>query len=143
MIVVVQASVLTIGLDDKTEVLRELPIRVIGMRKGAEAACYLRNEQVNSVISRWDLEDAKDGWFLRRLKVIKPKIPTIVFVRGGSMEQEIKARSLGVSAVLTDETSDELFRETVAGILGLKQVVDIKEISSPKRRRSKLDCSRR
>ena len=142
MIVLVQASVLTIGLDDKTGVLRELPIRVIGMRTGAEAACYLRNGQVNSVISRWDLEDAKDGWFLRRLKAVKPRIPTIVFVRGGSVEQEIEARSLGVSAVLTDETSDELFRETVAGILGLKQVVNIKEISSPKRRRSKTRIRR-
>lgn len=142
MIVLVQASVLTIGLEDKMEVLRELPIRVISMRTGAEAACYLRNEQVSGVISRWDLEDAKDGRFLRRLKAVKSKIRTIVFVRGESVEEEIQARSLGVSAVLTDETSDELFRETVAGVFGLKEVVGIKAISSPKRRRSKARIRR-
>ena len=94
----------------------------------------MRNEKVDSIISNWDLEDMEDGWFLRRLRAIKPKIPTIVFIRSGNLAQEIKARSLGVSAVLTDEASDELFRETVAGILGLKEIVGIKAISSAENR---------
>jgi DNA-binding NarL/FixJ family response regulator len=129
MIVLVQASVLTVGLNGKNEVLRELPIRLITMQSGMEAARSLKNEKVNSVISKWDLHDMEDGRFLKNLRAVKPEIPTIAFVRAGDRAQEIAARSLGVSAVLTDDTDDELFRETVANVLGLKGTVSIKAIS--------------
>jgi len=129
MIVLVQASVLTVGLNGKNEVLRELPIRLITMQSGTEAARSLKNEKVNSVISKWDLHDMEDGRFLKNLKAVKPEIPTIAFIRAGDRAQEIAARSLGVSAVLTEDTSDELFRETVANVLGLKGIISIKAIS--------------
>ena len=129
MIVLVQASVLTVGLNGKNEVLRELPIRLITMQSGMEAARSLKNEKVNSVISKWDLHDMEDGRFLKNLRAVKPEIPTIAFVRAGDRAQEIAARSLGVSAILTEDTSDELFRETVANVLGLKGIVSIKAIS--------------
>jgi DNA-binding NarL/FixJ family response regulator len=136
MIVLVQASVLTVGLNGKNEVLQELPIRVIAMRSGTEAARSLKNEKVDSVISKWDLDDMEDGRFLKRLKAVRADLPTIVFVKAGDRAQEIAARSLGVSAVLTDDTSDELFRETVANVLGLKDIVSIKSISTAENRRS-------
>ena len=136
MIVLVQASVLTVGLNGRNEVLRELPIRVIAMRFGTEAARSLKNEKVDSVISKWDLDDMEDGRFLKRLKAVKADIPTIVFIKAGDRAQEIAARSLGVSAVLTDDSSDELFRETVANVLGLKGVISIKAISTADDRRS-------
>ena len=129
MIVLVQASVLTVGLNGKNEVLRELPIRLITMQSGMEAARSLKNEKVDSVISKWDLHDMEDGQFLKNLRAVKPEIPTIAFVRAGDRAQEIAARSLGVSAVLTEDTDDELFRETVANVLGLKGIVSIKAIS--------------
>ncbi len=135
MIVLVQATVLTVGLDGKNEVLRELPIQLVTMRSGGQAARSLKNENVNSVISKWDLVDMKGGRFLKRLRAVKPGIPTIAFIRPGDRAQEIAARSIGVSAVLTDETSDELFRETVANILGLKDAASIKEISPTKKSR--------
>ena len=129
MIVLVQATVLTVGLNGKNEVLRELPIRLITMQSGTEAARSLKNEKVDSVISRWDLDDMEDGRFLKTLRAVKLNIPTIAFIRAGDQAQEIAARSLGVSAVLTDDTNDELFRETVANVLGLKGIVSIKAIS--------------
>ena len=129
MIVLVQASVLTVGLDGKNEVLWELPIRLITMESGTEAARSFKSEKVDSVISKWDLQDMENGQFLKNLKAIKPKIPTIAFIRARDKEQEIAARSLGVSAILTEDTSDELFRETVANVLGLKGLVSIKAIS--------------
>jgi DNA-binding NarL/FixJ family response regulator len=70
-----------------------------------------------------------DGRFLKNLRAVKPEIPTIAFVRAGDRAQEIAARSLGVSAVLTDEADDEIFRETVANVLGLKDVASIKAMS--------------
>ncbi len=130
MIVLVQATVLTVGLNGRNEVLRELPVRLITMQSGREAARSLKNENVNSVISRWDMEDMADGQFLKSLKAAKPHIPTIAFVRAGDQHQEIAARSLGVSAVLTEDASDELFRDTVANVLDLEGAVSIKAISA-------------
>jgi DNA-binding NarL/FixJ family response regulator len=126
MIVLVQASVLTVGLDGKNEVLRELPIQLITMQSGMKAARSLKTEKVDSVISKWDLDDMEDGRFLKNLRAVKPEIPTIAFVRAGDRAQEIAARGLGVSAVLTEEADDELFRETVANVLGLRNVASIK-----------------
>jgi len=141
MIVLVQANVLTVGLNGRNEVLQELPIRVIAMQSGIEAARSLKSEKVDSVISKWDLEDMEDGRFLKTLRAVKHDIPTIAFIKAGDTAQEIAARSLGVSAVLTNETDDELFRQTVANVLGLESIVSIKAISraeSKKSRRNKV-----
>jgi len=129
MIVLVQANVLTVGLNGRNEVLRELPVRLITMQSAREAARSLKNEKVDSVISKWDLDDMENGRFLKKLRAVKPDMPTIAFVKSGDQEQEIAARSLGVSGVLTEDSSDELFRETVANVLGLKGLVSIKTIS--------------
>lgn len=136
MIVLVEASVLTVGLNGREEVLQELPIRVIAMQSGIEAARSLKTERVDSVISEWELEDMTDGRFVKGLRAAKPDIPTIVFVRAGDAAQEIAARSLGASAVLTDEADDDLFRQTVANVLGLKDIVSIKAVSAAENAKS-------
>ena len=129
MIVLVQATVLTVGLNGKNEILKELPVRLITMQSGLAAARSLKNEKVNSVISRWDLKDMPNGEFLKNLKAAKPYIPTIAFVRPGNTTQEVAARALGVSAVLTEDVTDETFRDTVANLLGLTGDVAIRAIS--------------
>ncbi len=134
MVVLVRANVLTVGLDGKNEVLRELPIRLITMPSGSEAVHSFRNERFDSVISKWDLDDMRDGRFIKNLRAVKPDIPTIVFIRADAPAQEIAARSLGVSAVLTDEADDEFFRQTVANVLGIKDVVSIESISPVRNR---------
>ena len=93
---------------------------MVSIRSGAEAVCSLKNDEFNGVISNWDLVDMAEGQFLKRLKSVKPHMPTIAFIRTGDRAAEIAARSLGVSAVLTEDVSDELFRETVSQILGLE-----------------------
>jgi len=130
MVVLVQANVMTVGLNGRSEVLRELPIRLITMQSGLQAARSLKNEEIDSVISRWDLDDMPNGRFLRNLRAVKPDIATIVFVKAGDWQQEIQARSLGVSAVLTDQADDEIFKETVANVLGIQDLVDIKAIAA-------------
>jgi DNA-binding NarL/FixJ family response regulator len=133
MLVLVQATVLTVGLNGKSETLHELPIRLINMQSGLEAARSLKTEKVDSVISNWNLDDMTDGLFIKKLKAVKPGIPTIVFVSAGDKAQEIAARSLGVSAVLTSDTDDEHFKQTVANVLGLRDIASIKAISSAQR----------
>ncbi len=128
MIVLVQATVLTIGIGSRNEVLRELPIRIVTMQGGAEAARSLKSEKIDSVISKWDLDDMENGRFLKKLKAIKPHIPTIAIIRPGDRMQEIAARSIGVSAVLTEDASDELFRETVANIFSLTESTSVASV---------------
>ncbi len=131
MIVLVQANVLAIGLNGRSKVLQELPIRLISMESGMEAARSLKNEKIDSVISNWDLVDMSQGRFLKSLRRVKPNIPTIAFVDHNDPQQEIQARSLGVSAVLTNNTSDELFKQTLSNLLGLEDTASIKAISMP------------
>jgi len=139
MIVLVQANVLTVGLGDKNEALQELPLRLIAMSSGAEAARSLKNERVDSVISRWDLDDMKNGLFLKRFRAVKPEIPTIVLVKAGDWAQEIAARSSGASAVLTEDTTDEFFQTTVANVLGLRGIVSIKTTSPAESEKSQYE----
>ena len=132
MLVFVKASVLMIGLEHRNEALHRLPIRVISVQSGTEAARSLKSENVNSVISSWNLEDVDANRFFRHLKLLKPDLPTIVIVKSGNTVQEIAARSLGVSAVLYDQTPDEVFEQTVANVLGLTECLLAEEMSLSK-----------
>lgn len=132
MILLVQATVLTVGIDGRHEVLKELPIRLINVQSGYEAASSFKNESIDSVISAWDLVDMPDGIFLKRLRRIRPDIPTIAVVKAGDYAQEVSARSLGVSAVLTDHSSNEHIREVIRLVLGLKDVTSIRGIKAVK-----------
>ena len=130
MIVLVKATVMTVGLKGTGKALKQLPVRVVNMRTGLEASRSLKNEKFDSIISNWELPDMKDGLFLKGLRRIKPDIPTIAVVNAGDTHQEISARSIGVSAVLTSDTTDKIFRQTVAEILGLRGADSIKQISA-------------
>lgn len=113
MIFFAQPKILAVGLNNKEKALRGLPIRLVSCESGAEAAEFLKEENVSSIICVWDLDDMPDGQFVRRLRVVKPDIKTIVFVRSQDTLGEIKARSIGASVVLTDKTSDQMFRRAV------------------------------
>jgi len=128
MIVVTKANVLTVGIADKAQALKELNIRVISLQFGKDAVRSLKSEKFDSVISRWDLPDMKNGTFLQGLKNIKRNIPTIAVIESENTDQEISARSLGVSAVITEDISEDHFRELISQLLGLEEVEQIKEI---------------
>lgn len=128
MLVLVKANVLAVGLGGRGSALKGLPIRVSFIKTGAEAGRSLKNENVDSVISRWDLPDAPDGQFLRNLRLAKPYMPVIAVVDSGDAKQEVAARSIGASAVLSSDVSDEVFKKTAAGVLGLGDTGAIEEI---------------
>lgn len=104
---------MTVGLDDKAKALKELGVKVVSCTSGADAAGILKEERFSIVITAWDLDDMHDGLFVRRLKVVKPDVKTIVFIRSQDTSEEISARSVGASVVLTDKTSDDMFRRAV------------------------------
>ncbi len=128
MYIVAKAKVLAVGLQNKAEALRELPIRLINLQAGKEAASSFKIEQYDSVISHWRLADMGEGTFLRNLRGIRPDMPTIAVIEANNPAQEIAARSLGVSAVITEDCPDDHFREIVCSVLGLEKVEAITEL---------------
>ena len=128
MLVLVKANILVVGLGRKQGALKRLPIRVSYIRSGLEAGRSLKNESVNSVISKWDLPDAPDGQFLKNLRLAKPYMPIIAVVDANNVRQEIAARSIGTSAVLSSDVADEVLRETVTGVLGLGDTEEIQKL---------------
>ena len=112
-----------------------LPIRLICVCTGEDAAVVLKNELVGVVISRWDLKDIPGGIFLKRLKAAKPGILTIAFVGTGSEAAEISARELGVDVVLSEDVSGPYFRRIVLQLLStlgveISESVATQDISS-------------
>lgn len=120
MEVLVRANLLAVGFNGEIKALEELPVCFVSVDRAAEAVRLIRNERYESVLSKWQLEDMRNGLFLKRLRIVKPDIAIIVFVRGDDPAEEIFARSIGVSAVLTEGCSDELLVQTVAQVLGLE-----------------------
>ena len=128
MLVLVKANILAVGLGGRSNALKVLPIRVVCMQTGVEAGRSLKNEHVDSVISKWDLSDARDGRFLKNLRLAKPYMPVIAIVNSNDAGQEIAARSIGAAAVLSSDVGDEVFRQTAIGVLGLDDAGTIQEI---------------
>jgi DNA-binding NtrC family response regulator len=119
---VVGRNILVVGVADKGDALRELPIQVLAMDTCAQAIRCLKEEKIDTVISHWELIDIPDGKFLKNVTEAKPSTPTIAFIKPGNMDQELTARQLGVDAVLSDDIDDDYFRETVCQLLDISKV---------------------
>jgi DNA-binding NarL/FixJ family response regulator len=128
MLVLVKANILVLGLGGRSDALKALPIRLLSIETGVEAGRSLKNENVDSVISNWNLPDAPDGRFLKSLRLAKPYMPVIAIVDAGDAGQEIAARSIGAAAVLSSDISDEVFRQTAVGVLGLDDTEEIQKL---------------
>jgi DNA-binding NarL/FixJ family response regulator len=116
----VRTNLLAVGLNGRARLFNELPIRLVSVQSAAEAVGCIRNDRFESVLSTWNLQDMPGGLFLKRLRVVKPDLTTIVLVSGNDPSEEILARSIGVCAVLTEDDGDDFLVQTVASILGLE-----------------------
>jgi len=126
---VVVANVLAVGVSDKSGALKDLPVRLLVMDTGAEAVRCLQEERIATVISRWELVDMPQGELLRNIIAARPNIPTIAFIRPGDRSQEIAARTLGVSAILSEDVDDDDFRETLCQLLSIRTVESVEAIN--------------
>ena len=123
-------TALLVGIRNKSKALKTLPVRILVMDSGAEAVGHLFQDKIDVVISHWDLTDMPRGELLKKIVAAKPYLPTIAFIKAGDHQQEILARSLGVSAVLADDIGDEYFRQILCQILDLADVSLIAGISN-------------
>lgn len=121
----VYSTILMVGTQDKVSGLQELPIRLVMLDTGKEAIQCLRHEQIDSVVSRWNLVDMAQGELLARIIDAKPGMPTVAFIEPGNSQQEVMARSMGVTAVLSEDIDDVYFRRTVCQLLEIEDIASV------------------
>jgi DNA-binding NarL/FixJ family response regulator len=126
---VVGRNILVVGVADKGNALKELPVRVLAMDTGSQAIRCLKEERIDTVISHWELMDIPAGRFLKNVTEAKPSTPTIAFIKSGDIDQEIAARKLGVDAVLSEDINDDYFREIVCQLLRISAVASMQIVN--------------
>lgn len=112
-------KILVVGIADKGNALKELPVQILALNVGAQAIRCLREERIDTIVSHWELIDMPDGEFLKKVTEAKPSMPTIAFIMPGDIEQELAARQIGVDCVLSEDIDDDYFREAVCQLLGI------------------------
>jgi len=95
---VVGRNILVVGIADKGNALKELPVQVIAMDTGAQAIGCLRKEKIDTIISHWELCDMA----ARRLgvdAVLSEDIDDELF-------RETVCQILGISTVASMQMAD-------------------------------------
>ncbi|MCD6174309.1 MAG: hypothetical protein J7K65_00895 [Planctomycetes bacterium] len=119
MVIIAEMNVLAVGVEDRVGEFNGLPVRLLNMAHGSDAIHFFKTDSIDSVVSHWNLADMPNGQFLKKLKAVKPDMPTIAIIEANNPQQEIEARMLGVSAVVNEDCGDEYFRQVMTSVLGL------------------------
>ena len=119
--------IVAVGMTDKAGALAELPVRVLSARDGQRALRHLRGRSTDLLIGRWELPGMEPGELFERVREAKPYLPTVAVVEAGNADQEVAARSLGVSAVLPEDMGEGNFRGIVCDMLGLPKLLQIEK----------------
>lgn len=122
MVVIAQMNVLAVGMKDRADQFKGLPVRLLNLACGRDAIRTFKTNQIDSVISHWHLSDMPDGAFLKKLKAIKPDMPTVAIIESDNQQQEIDARRLGVTAVIQEDCGSAYFRQVIASLFGLSDI---------------------
>jgi DNA-binding NtrC family response regulator len=117
-------KILITGVSEKANALQNLSVQLYTTACGREAIRCLKKRRIDTVISKWQLIDIKDGEFLKAVIEAKPGIATIAIINAGDYIQEVAARSIGVTAVLPENIDDEHFRKTVCSLSGICETPD-------------------
>ncbi|MHC5094327.1 MAG: response regulator [Planctomycetota bacterium] len=102
MVIIAVLNVLAVGMKDRTGEFEGLPVRLLDMAHGSDAICSFKTGSIDTVISHWNLIDMPDGEFLKKLKAVRPEMPTVAIIEPNNPQQEIEARMLGVNAVIPE-----------------------------------------
>jgi DNA-binding NarL/FixJ family response regulator len=122
MVNIAEMNVLAVGMEDRAELFRDLPVHVLTQTLGIEAIRSFKTDQIDSVICHWHLSDMPDGLFLRRLKSAMPQVPVVAIVEPGNLQQEIEARQWGAAAVIPEDCGGDYFQQVIMSVLGLPKI---------------------
>jgi DNA-binding NtrC family response regulator len=115
-----------VGTSGKQHGLKELPIRLMLMDTAVQAIRCLREESIDTLISKWHLVDIPDGKLLANTVAAVPSMPTIALIEPGNYEQEIEAARLGATAILSEDIDDNHFRQVVCQLLHISKVAEMR-----------------
>ncbi len=132
MVIIAEMNVLAVGMEDRSGEFDGLPVRLLDMAHGSDAIHSFRTDPIDSVISHWHLADMPDGEFLKKLKAVKPDMPTVAIIEPNNPQQEIEARMLGVSAVIPEDCDNTYFRQVMTSVLGLHDASAIETLYAVK-----------
>jgi len=128
MVIIAEMNVLAVGMENRAGEFNGLPIRMLNMAHGSDAIRSFKTDPIDTVIAHWHLTDMPDGKFLKKLKAVKPDMPTIAIVEPNNPQQEIEARMLGVSAVVPEDCDGNYLRQVMAAVFGLPNVQAIEKL---------------
>ena len=130
MVVAYGRTVLAVGIGSKADALRELAVRVKVNNYGYEAAGSFKYENIDTLVSKWHLADMTEGKFIKGVKKIRPSIPVVAIIDNNDEAQEKDARSVGVTAVLTDDCDNEYLVSVVAQITGADRITQLPAVTA-------------
>lgn len=111
-------SVLMVGTSKaQNQNLSTLPVILLTSSTARQGAEHLRLLNIDVAVSKWDLPDLSDGEFIRNVVEARPGLPVVAIIESGNIEQEIHARSLGVSAVVNDDPGGTELREALTALV--------------------------
>lgn len=119
MVIIAEMNVLAVGMEDRVNEFKALPVHLLNMTHGKDAIRSFKTDPIDSVVSHWNLRDMPNGEFLKKLKAVKSDMPTVAIIEPNNPQQEIEARMLGVSAVIPEDCDGQYFCEVMASVLGL------------------------
>ncbi len=99
------------GLRQRCNGLKDLPVRFCSVDTGFQAVKQLRLEVPSVLLGLWDLPDMPNGMLFRRVLTGAASVATVTLVEFGDTAAEIAARSLGVTVVLDDGVDEQTLAE--------------------------------
>lgn len=130
MYYVVDIKILTVGLDNNTDLANALPVQIISSTNGMEAIRHLReHHKIDTVVTRWDLPDMPNGQLIRRIRAAKPSIPTVVILDKPDQQREIDVRKLGVTAVIPSTANTGSLINAISHVLNVRKAGKVQVIT--------------
>jgi DNA-binding NarL/FixJ family response regulator len=106
-----EGYVLAVGLKQRCDALKDLPVRLCSVDTGFQALKQLRRQVPSVLLGLWDLPDMPAGALFKQILAGAASVATVTLVRFGDTGSEIAARSLGVTVVLDDSVDEHMLAE--------------------------------
>jgi hypothetical protein len=109
-----EGYILAVGLKQRCDDLKDLPLRLCSVDTGFQALKQLRLEIPSVLVGLWDLPDMPNGALFRRVLTGAASVVTVTLVEFGDTTAEVAARSLGVTVVLDDSIDEQTLTELLS-----------------------------
>ena len=111
--------ILTVGLKERYESFKDLPVRLCSVEKGFQALKQLRLELPSVLVGLWDLPDMPNGGLFRRILAGFPSVATVTLIELENTDAEVAARRLGVTVVLDEDVDQQMLSELLSQLSGI------------------------